>query len=122
MGDYDESTPLYYTHQELQLDTSTGAQADGTPNEEALNDAALRAAQKKGGDTDEDAPVNLDAVRRHFREFLRESYKKKHVVLLLFCRLCFCCWTRHFFCFCCFPSRSNEGNPLIPFFLLSSKP
>ena len=76
MGDYDETTPLYYTHQELQLDI-TNANADGTHNhnEEALNDAALRAAQKKGGgggDTDEDAPVNLDAVRRHFREFLRE--------------------------------------------------
>lgn len=73
MGDYDETTPLYYTHQELQLDTTSGAHADGTHDEEALNDAALRADQKKGGDTDEDAPVNLDAVRRHFREFLRKS-------------------------------------------------
>ena len=74
MGDFDESTALYYSHQNLQLDITSGANPDGThDNDESLNDAALRAAQKQGGDTDEDDAVSLDAIRRHFREFLRES-------------------------------------------------
>ena len=73
MGDFDESTALYYSHQNLQLDIHNGANPDGTHQDESQNDAALRAAQTSGGDNnDEDDAVNLDAVRRHFREFLRE--------------------------------------------------
>ena len=61
--DFDE-TRIYYTHQQLQL------QPDASQDETA-NEGAIRAAVS-GFDADEDAAVDLPAVRRHFREFLRK--------------------------------------------------
>lgn len=62
--DFDE-TRIYYTQQQLQL------RLDGT-QEETTNENAIRNAVS-GGDADEDAAVDLPAVRRHFREFLRKE-------------------------------------------------
>lgn len=63
--DFDE-TRIYYTQQQLQQQTD--ASEDATTNEGAIRSAV------NGGDADEDAAVDLLAVRRHFREFLRKSY------------------------------------------------
>lgn len=63
--DFDE-TRLYYSHQQLQ-------QQQPAAGDEDANDSALRAAVSGSGDAEEDTPVDLQAVRRHFREFLRES-------------------------------------------------
>ena len=52
--DYDEDR-IYYSYQNLQTDRS-GGDNDG----------------RNDGDEDEDN-VNLDTVKRHFREFLRKS-------------------------------------------------
>ena len=60
--DFDE-TRLYYSHQQLQQKQPDGDDDDAVAAENAGN----------GGDTEEDTPVDLPAVRRHFREFLRKS-------------------------------------------------
>ena len=62
--DFDE-TRLYYSHQQLQ-------QQQQPNGDEAGNDAVLRAESGRGGDFEEDTAVDLQAVRRHFREFLRK--------------------------------------------------
>lgn len=79
MADFDEETQLYYSHQQLQQQPG----GDNADDDEANNDAALRAAVSSG-DAEEDAPVDLQAVRRHFREFLRE-YEQ----------CCYCCSTAY---------------------------
>jgi len=61
MGDW-EGEQLYFAHQGLQ-------QQDPLNGED--QDAALHAAMATGGDSEEDTPIDLNAVRRHFREFLR---------------------------------------------------
>lgn len=53
--DFDE-TRLYYSHQALQQQR---------PEDDAV-------AATTNADSDENDDVNLTAVRRHFREFLRE--------------------------------------------------
>ena len=62
--DFDE-TRLYYSHQQLQQNPDSLEDA-------TANDAAIRAAVNGGADTEEDAPVDLQACRRHFREFFRK--------------------------------------------------
>ncbi len=58
--DFDE-TRLYYTHQQLQRNPQ------GQNNDEAEERANNNDAGEGSADN-----VNLDAVRRHFREFLSE--------------------------------------------------
>jgi DNA replication licensing factor MCM5 len=66
MGDFD-SDRLYYSHQALQQELP-----ETLGNDEDVNDAALRAAVNGNNNgADEDTAVDLSAVRRHFREFLR---------------------------------------------------
>jgi DNA replication licensing factor MCM5 len=60
-----DSDRLYFSHQQLQQTLP-----DVLGNDEDVNDAALRAAVN-GTASDEDTAVDLSAVRRHFREFLR---------------------------------------------------
>lgn len=58
--DFDE-TRLYYTHQQLQRNPQ------GQNNNEAEGNANDADVGEPSADN-----VNLDAVRRHFKEFLRE--------------------------------------------------
>jgi hypothetical protein len=58
--DFDE-TRLYYSHQQLQRNQLGG---DNAEQADADNDQT---------DNDNDNSVDLKAVRRHFREFLRKS-------------------------------------------------
>ena len=60
--DFDE-TRLYYTYQQLQRDND--ANEDNANAEESQQDDSGREGENK---------VNLDAVRRHFREFLRKYW------------------------------------------------
>lgn len=61
--DFDE-TRLYYTHQQLQRN----------PQGQNSNEAEGNANDADVGEPSADN-VNLDAVRRHFKEFLREYYR-----------------------------------------------
>lgn len=61
--DFDE-TRLYYSHQQLQVHNTDNN------DDEAADDEELRGAVARG-DNEEDTPIDLNAVRRHFREFLR---------------------------------------------------
>ena len=70
--DFDE-TRLYYSHQRLQRQDP--AQEDGDEGENNNNNADAQ-----------DDQVELKAVRRHFREFLRKS---KTTILL--CCVVLCC-------------------------------
>jgi hypothetical protein len=63
--DFDE-TRLYYSHQDLQADNDD----DGNDRDEGRENRRGR-ANAAAGDDDEDDGVDLHAVRRHFREFLR---------------------------------------------------
>jgi hypothetical protein len=58
--DFDESR-LYYSHQQLQVQNG---------NEE-----------QDGGNVEDDSSVDLKAVRRHFREFLRKFLQEQTHVL-----------------------------------------
>ena len=62
--DFDE-TRLYYSHQQLQRNTETN------------NDDAADNNPVDGNDS-----VDLKAVRRHFREFLRKLYMVLLVLML----------------------------------------
>jgi hypothetical protein len=76
--DFDE-TRLYYSHQQLQRNQLGGD-----------NDNAERAAGDNDQvDNDNDNSVDLKAVRRHFREFLRKSTltTTKHEWLICFTML-----------------------------------
>jgi len=60
--DFDE-TRLYYSHQQLQVQQQSG-DAEESQDGDAIRNVVY------SGDDDESA-IDLQAVRRHFREFLR---------------------------------------------------
>lgn len=64
-----EEPRLYYSHQQLQKQTVDN-------NNDDDDDAILAAAVNNNNSVEEDTPVDLMAVRRHFREFLR-NYQLK---------------------------------------------
>ena len=66
--DFDE-TRLYYSHQQLQ---STTAEEE---NEQQQQQAAQTVSQEEEG-------INLEACRRHFREFLRKFQTRGHTMIL----------------------------------------
>jgi hypothetical protein len=57
--DFDE-TRLYYTHQQLQRNTVGVGQNNNNDNNNQNNN-----------NNNDDESIDLDAIRRHFREFLR---------------------------------------------------
>ena len=59
--DFDE-TRLYYTHQQLQRNVGGAGQNNNATNNNNNNNH---------GADDGDESIDLDAIRRHFREFLR---------------------------------------------------
>ena len=65
--DFDE-TRLYYSHQQLQ---STTAEEEN----EQQQQAAQTVSQEEEG-------INLEACRRHFREFLRKFQTRGHTMIL----------------------------------------
>ena len=69
--DFDE-TRLYYTHQQLQRN----------PQEQNNNENGEEGGISNNDDTGEGSAdnVNLDAVRRHFKEFLSECFVRFHIV------------------------------------------
>jgi hypothetical protein len=63
--DFDE-TRLYYSHQQLQQQSGgTGENGDNEEDGDAENAAGVTF-------NEDDSRVDLQAVRRHFREFLRK--------------------------------------------------
>lgn len=62
--DFDE-TRLYYSHQQLQ------SRPANSNNDEPDWQARVVADDGGGDDTEDDRQVDIQAVRRHFREFLR---------------------------------------------------
>ena len=60
--DFDEDR-IYYSHQNLAANSASGANANGGEADQPPPEAMLDL---------EDGAVDLGAVRRHFREFLRE--------------------------------------------------
>jgi hypothetical protein len=63
-----ETDRLYYSHQQLHLHAhpTTATTADGGPDDDAENDGRPPEAAMD----DDDDHINMDACRRHFREFL----------------------------------------------------
>lgn len=70
--DFDE-TRLYYTHQQLQRNPQG---QNGDENAEAANNDDTGEASADN--------VNLDAVRRHFKEFLSEWFDGFVIIFTLF--------------------------------------
>ena len=69
--DFDEDR-IYYSHQNLAANSAGGANANGGEADQPPPEAMLDL---------EDGAVDLGAVRRHFREFLRE-FESLAVVLV----------------------------------------
>jgi DNA replication licensing factor MCM5 len=99
--DFDE-TRLYYTHQQLQRDPLVEAARAGVDDgEDGAGETSIDHSHRQRGsrdDNDGDDNVNLDAVRRHFREFLREYSRRR----------CCCCWLP----FCGFFASSTQARSL----------
>lgn len=64
--DFDE-TRLYYSHQDLQIDNEDDHDETRQGNRPV--------------DDDDDGNVDLQAVRRHFREFLRTSFASISIII-----------------------------------------
>jgi hypothetical protein len=87
--DFDE-TRLYFSHQQLQ-------QQSAGPGDDDDHADAVNQNQAAGLNVNEDdARVDLQAVRRHFREFLRKCFDRQFAVYTIVycihcCSLCALC-------------------------------